>query len=166
MTYCLAPKVMNFIEIDSASLIQLKQETGLSVQALAIRFKVSTSTIKRKLKPDQTDEQKEVSEFTARLAKLIAEVPDGYARRELNRAINKIRQHHSATTESKYQKVIESIRSGAREADEIASDCDFLIDDCRRLLDELIAAKRIIKQSRGGVLNRGRKTKYHYLLAR
>jgi predicted Rossmann fold nucleotide-binding protein DprA/Smf involved in DNA uptake len=95
------------------------------------------------------------STFAAKLRKLLAEVPDDYCRKEINRTLSALYANRVASKAARYQKIISSILSGAREVDEIAEDCGFPKQDTLQLLDELIAQEKVIRRERGGFLNRG-----------
>lgn len=142
-------------------LIRLR-EKGVSLQGIADRFKVSKNTVKRALGAPKTDPK--VLTFAAKLEKLVAEAPDGYCRKELNRTIWFLRTHRAASKDSKYQKIIDSINSGAREVEEIAEDCRFSKLEAAQLLGELVEQGKVETRDRGGILNRGRKMKLHYFI--
>lgn len=155
------PKV---IEIDSEEINTLKRR-GLSITRISIYFGVSKATIKRKLKkndPEKNESDREVLSFAAKLQKLVREVPNDYCRKEMNRLINDFRITQAASSEVKIARILEAVGTGAREIEQIAEEARLSESETLRLLDELIEKQRIVKRARGGVLNRGRKTLYHY----
>lgn len=164
-----APSMSNNPVITIALLNEL-QSKGKSVGAIAQQLKVSERTIYRKLKKHEPDA--EVVAFAAKLEKLIAEVPNGLCRKELQRAINTMRTRLNISRDGRKTQIVEAIRTGAQTVEDIAGDLGLTAEelhvyktDLIEMLDELIAEKSIVKQLRGGVHNRGRKQKYIYLLA-
>jgi predicted ArsR family transcriptional regulator len=151
------------IELDVELLNRLRDK-GVSHQGMAMRFGVSKNTIKRALGAPKTDPQ--VLTFAAKLARLVSEAPDDYCRKELNRAVAFLRSHRAPNKEVRYQKIIDSINSGAREVEEIAEDCSLSKTETLELLGELIEQGKVESRDRGGTLNRGRKMKLHYFIKR
>lgn len=103
--------------------------------------------------------------FAKRLEEVGRDAPAGYCRDELNRLVNNIRSLHAVSDEEKKKRILHSIETGAREAEEIADDCRFSLRETTRLIRVLTKEKRIEKKSRGGVMNRGRRMKFNYFLA-
>lgn len=138
------------------------RDQGLSVQEVADHFKVAKSTIKRLLRPPALD--KTVLDFTKRLEGLLSDVPDEYCAREVRRAINLMRTSGAWSEQAKHQKVIDSIRSGARELEEISEDCFYSKVETEKLLGELVSERRVEKRAVGASQN-SRQMKYHYFLS-
>ena len=141
---------------------------GWSRQQLANRFKVDKSTIKRLLR--DKEEKKDVLSFAAKLEALLAEVPDEYCRKELNRTINFIRTHSAMSREDKQLMILSSLETGATELEEIVDDCDFqrsdIAEEIKELLEDLVKEGLVEKRERGGILNSGAGRKYCYVLVK
>lgn len=154
------------IDLDDELIVELF-DSGVSYQKLALRFGASRRTIQRRISEAKGKKKADpkVLTFAAKLAKLIAEAPDDYCRKELDRTINFLRTHQAANKESKYQKIIASINSWAREIEEIAEDCSFSKAETLQLLGEMIEQGKIEARANVGVQTRGRK-KIHYHIKR
>jgi predicted transcriptional regulator len=154
---------LNFVrhpaEIDFDFLKRLR-EKGWSLDRLAARFGVSKSTIQRRLRTNEPD--REVLDFARRLQKLLAEVPNEYCRKELQRTIHHMRRCQAISEDQKHEKILHSLATGAREVEEIAEDCGFSKRQTGDLLEQLIESGAVERRVRGGTLNRGRKMKFHY----
>lgn len=61
-------------------------------------------------------------EFAAKLKAMLAEVPDGYCRRELTRSINAIQKHHGRSREQKEKAILAAIADGAATVREIGEE--------------------------------------------
>jgi hypothetical protein len=154
------------IDLDIELIVELF-DSGISYQNLALRFDVSKGTIKRRIfeaKGKQKADPKVLS-FAAKLAKLVAEAPDGFCRKETNRLVQFLRTQQAASKDSKYQKIIDSINSWAREVEEIAEDCLFSKAETLQLLGEMIELGKIETRENVGSQTRGRK-KIHYFIKR
>ena len=149
------------IELDVELILKLRSK-GVSRQAIATRFSVSLATIKRLLKDYVQDPA--VLSFARRLEKLVAEAPDEYCRKEVNRAVNFLRTQQAASRNSKFHKITEAIASGAREIESIAEECGFSKRETLLLVGELINNDKVERRPRGGRLNGGSKQAFHYYL--
>lgn len=182
------PKVID--NLDRELLLYLKETKGYSIARLALHFNVSERTIKTRLRGISGNNQTgdllnyqnipagfavhpddRVSDFATKLQKLEAYAPDGLCRKELQRAVNFIRTRHNVSREKRKSEILHSIATGGQTLEDIAADCGLNAEEfvafkseLVALLDELIAERRIEKRRAGGVLNRGRKTKYYYFL--
>lgn len=151
-------------DIPEEELQRLKNEKRWSHRRLAIHFRVSESTIRRRLKTDKPERDEKFMQFTNRLVAIAAEAPVGYCQKELLRLVHSLRIRNAMTDSQKKNLVTGSIQSGAREVEEISEDCNFPIEETERVLELLVVERRVERRERGGVLNRGRRKKYHYTL--
>ena len=158
---------MKRVELDMNVLLKLHDNgNGLSYQQLANRFGTSKATIKRRFKSSQVKPEKDtaVLSFAARLQELLPDVPNGSCKKELMRCIQTMRTRHAISRNEKKQLIVNSLKTGARELEEICEDTGFEKSDSVALLEEMATENLIVIRERGGVLNRGRKIKYHYFL--
>jgi transcriptional regulator with XRE-family HTH domain len=163
------PNMSKAADINFEVLTSLRSK-GASLETLAIRFRVSRSTIQRKLKTKVA--APEVLSFAAKLQRLVDEAPDGLCRKELLRSIHFIRTRHNVSRDGRKAQIIEAISTGAQTIEDIADDCGLdkeqmivYKEELLEIIDELIAEKRIVRRARGGIHNRGRKQKFIYLMA-
>lgn len=149
-------------DIADRDLLRLKQ-AGLSHAQVAIRLGVSKATIKRRWRRIVGGKDPQVLAFARQLEIVRELAPTEYCRIELNRLINDIRTLGAASREAKQSKILESLDSGAREIDEIAGECRLSRNEAVALLEDMISDGLVIRRSRGGALNRGRRQKFHYV---
>lgn len=154
------------IEIDEAELLRLKGK--MSAQALANKFKVSKATMKRRLRElDGNATDKQVIAFSTKLEKLVADVPNDFCRKELLRAINLIRTRHAIPDSKRKENILNFLREYSPvplEADEIAHATGLPKKEVETLLDQMVDENKILRSSRGGTMNRGRRKKFNYTI--
>lgn len=153
--------------LDAAELIRLKDEKRLSLQALANRFGVSRATMQRRLSAARGEGEKdtEVMCSAAELERFARTVANPVVKKEIFSLVYLLRTRHAASVESKKKRIIAAVELGAREIEEIADDCQMRSGEVLELLETMVAENRIEKRARGGLQNRGRKTKYHYFVS-
>lgn len=145
-----------------AEQISSMKEKGLSNEQIRIRLNVSLATVKRYLKKSQTDP--EVKEFAAKVFKLAEEAPDGYCRKEIYRAVHKIRRYRALNEDKKGRLVSESLRSGATTVLEIMEDTRLPRADIETILKTMLDEKKARAVKPCGRDAAGRKTKFSYHL--
>jgi hypothetical protein len=150
-------------DISGEELKRLK-EKGWSTERLRIHFKVSKSTIKRRLRELAGVKQQNYMTLAMRLETIGRQAPPGFCREELNRLVSSIRT--MVSDEEKKKAILASIESGAWTVVEISDECRLMREDTERLLKILVLEGSVGAREPGGVMNRGRKKKFHfYLLA-
>lgn len=154
------------IDIDETQLLPLVGKA--SVQALAIKFKVSKSTMKRRLRElSESKTDKEVIAFSTKLEKLAAEVPNEFCRKEVLRAVNIIRTQHAIPDAKRKERILSFLREYAPiplEPDEIAHAAGLHKSEVEGLLAEMVEANLIRRSTRGGKANSGRRQKFNYTI--
>lgn len=155
---------MKYKDVNTKLLLALKSE-GKSNEYLARRFSVSKATIKRRLrkaKNNQTENQ--IISFAAKLAKLAAESPDGFCRREVFKLVNSLRTKHALSAEKKSEIILGFLRDGGTifEADEIAAETGLSQSDVIGLLEGLTEKGLVIKQKQLRAGRRGRTRSFFY----
>ncbi|HEY8562815.1 MAG TPA: hypothetical protein VIL74_20725 [Pyrinomonadaceae bacterium] len=103
-------------------------------------------------------------QFTNELVALATGAADPICKKELLRLVHRLRVKRAMTDAKKKSLVTQSLRSGALELEEIAGDCDFTPDEAERVLELLVEERKVSREARGGLQNRGRRMKFHYKL--
>lgn len=130
---------MNFmgtVKIDMNELFRLR-DLGYSRAKLADHFGVSDRTVQNYLRYDP------VNQFANKLTSLIADAPEGYCRKELQKLINDLRTFKTSTIEEKKAKILKSLKSEACEIEEIAEDCALSETEVLDLLKDLQNEQRV-----------------------
>jgi DNA-directed RNA polymerase specialized sigma24 family protein len=155
------------IDIDIQEMLALKAlPKPWSNQRLANKCGVSKATIKRRLREaSENSTDKNVIDFSTKLAKFAAEAPDGFCRKELLRAVNIIRTRHAIPDSKRKEIILGYLKEYAPvplEPDEIAHATGLPKKEVETLLTEMVEAKQVKRGSRGGKQNSGRRTKFHF----
>lgn len=150
---------MQNFTVNPELIIRLRAK-GVSVKAISDRFCLPKSTVEDILEEHTPDEA--VIAFVNDLTQLCGDVPPGYCRQELMRMIEYLRKYQSLSPLAKERRIIRIIESGVFNLEDIIRESGLMNGEASEILDRLTCEGKILARPRGGVLNRGRKVKFHY----
>ena len=144
-------------------IVRLKAQ-GWSLQRIANHAGVSRSTIKNRLRRERPDRDPAVMAFATMLEQIAAEAPNDLCGREVRRVVHALRTKVSLSREAFKNEILETLEPGVwRDGQDIADGIGIPFSYVSGLLSEMVDSGILRRISPGGVLNRGRRTKFFYL---
>lgn len=105
------------------------------------------------------ERRKEVTEFAKRLQELAKVAPDGYAKKDLYRALHFIRQRYTVSPEQKKGEILKRILDGISTFTELLTDTGYTKNQIERGLRDLLTEERIREQKVRRTSGAGRPTR-------